>query len=111
MNNIENQNNDLTPIVIDFNQKDQMNESWLRMMGFGIKAILGRMFGGSAIPVTVKGSASDVKSFSKTLGSEKKYMDNWMKYGLDNPKTYKSKYKLDRSVKDFTRKNRTQMAI
>lgn len=98
------QDNNTIPIVIDFGEKDTMNESFLRMMGFGIKAILNRMFGGAAIPVTVKGSASDVKSFSRTLGSEKRYMDSWRKYGLDNPKTYKSKYQLDRSVKDFTRK-------
>jgi hypothetical protein len=48
------QDNDTTPIVIDFGEKDTMNESFLRMMGFGIKAILNRMFGGSAIPWVVK---------------------------------------------------------
>ena len=98
------QDKDLTPIVIDFTNKDMMNESWLKMMGFGIKSLLGAMFGGSSIPVTVKGSASDVKAFSKTLGSEKKYMDNWRRYGLDNPNTYKSKYKLDKASNEFTRK-------
>ena len=95
---------DLTEIVIDFSQEDRLDESFLKMMGWGIKAIMGRMFGGSSIPVTVKGSASDVKSFARTLGSERKYMDNWRKYGLDNPNTYKSKYQLDRATKDFTRK-------
>ena len=98
------QDQEMTPIVIDFTKKDQVNESFLKMMGWGIKAIMNRMFGGSVIPVTVKGSAGDVKAFSKTLGSEKKYMDNWRRYGLDNPKTYKSKYKLDKASKDFTRK-------
>ena len=98
------QDQEMTPIVIDFTKKDQVNESFLKMMGWGIKAIMNRMFGGSVIPVTVKGSAGDVNAFSKTLGSEKKYMDNWRRYGLDNPKTYKSKYKLDKASKDFTRK-------
>jgi len=100
---IENEN-DLTEIVIDLSQEDVMNESFLRMMGFGIKAILNRMFGGSSVPVTVRGSTDDVKSFARTLGSERRYMDAYQKYGLNNPRTYKSKYKLDRATKDFTRK-------
>jgi hypothetical protein len=98
------ENKDITPIVIDFGEKDLMNESWLKMLGFGIKSILGAMFGGSAIPVTVKGSTSDVRSFAKTLGREKSYMDTYRRYGLDNSQTYKSKYKLDKATKDFTRK-------
>lgn len=101
---MEKQNNELTPIIIDFSATDMMNESWLKMFGFGIKSILNSMFGGSTIPVTVRGSTSDVKSFAKTLGREKKYMDSWRRYGLDNSQTYKSKYRLDQSIKDFTRK-------
>jgi hypothetical protein len=101
---VENQNSELTPIIIDLSSSDRLDESFLRTMGFGIKAILGRMFGGSAMPVTVKGNSSDVRSFSQAVGREKRYMDSYKRYGLDNPKTYKSKYKLDKSIKDFTRK-------
>lgn len=98
---------ELTEIEIDLSG-DRLNESFLRMFGSGIKSILKRMFGGSAIPVTVKGNTSDVKSFARAIGSEKRYMENWRRYGLDNPKTYKSKYKLDKAVKDFTRKTGIQ---
>ena len=101
---MEENENDLTEIVIDFTQKDTMNESFLKMMGFGIKAILNRMFGGSAMPVSVRGSPGDVKSFARTLGSERRYMDAYRKYGLDNPRTYKSKSQLERATKDFSRK-------
>ena len=102
------QDQEITPVVIDLTNKDVMNESFLKMFGFGVKSILGRMFGGSSIPVTVKGSASDVRSFAQVLGGEKKYMSDWSRFGLDNPQTYKSKYKLDKSIKDFTRKTGIQ---
>ena len=95
---------ELSPIVIDLTSGDKLDESWLRMLGFGVESILNRMFGGTSVPVSVKGSRSDVASFTKTVGREKKYMDSIRRYGLDNPKTFKNKSKLTRAVADFTRK-------
>ena len=94
----------VTPIVIDLTNGDKLDESWLRMMGFGIKAILNRMFGGSSVPVQLKGNKRDIEAFTKTIGKEKRYMDALRKYGLDNPRTYKNYFKLKRSIADFTRK-------
>ena len=94
---------ELTEIEIDLSG-DKLNESFLRMFGFGVKAILKRMFGGTSVPVSVKGSKGDVGAFAKAIGSEKKYLDNWRRYGLDNPRTYKSKAVLDKAAKNFTRK-------
>ena len=95
---------ELTPIVIDLTNGDKLDESWLKMMGFGIKTILNQMFGGSGVPVSIKGNQRDVTSFTKALGSEKRYMDSLRRHGLDNPKTFKNKSKLTRAVSDFTRK-------
>lgn len=95
---------EITPIVIDLTNGDKLDESWLRMMGFGIKAILNRMFGGASVPVQLKGSKHDIESFTKTIGREKKYMDSIRHHGLDNPKTFKNKAQLERSVAEFTRK-------
>ena len=95
---------ELSPIVIDLTNGNKLDESWLRMFGFGIKTILNAMFGGSSVPVSVTGNKSDIASFTKTLGKEKRYMDSLKQYGLDNPKTFKNKSKLDRAVSDFTRK-------
>jgi len=95
---------ELSPIVIDLTNGDKIDESWLRMMGFGIKAILNRMFGGAPVPVSLKGNKHDVAAFTKAVGSEKKYMDSIRRYGLDNPKTFKNKSKLERATTDFTRK-------
>jgi len=95
--------NEISEIVIDLSKGDEINESFLKMMGFGIKAILKRMFGGNSFPVKVQGSPSQIKNFAHTIGKEKKYMDQAMKYGLDNPHTYRSKADLDRAVKKFKR--------
>lgn len=91
------------PVVINLSNKT-LDESFLRMFGFWTKKLLNYMFGGSPVPVSIKGKKSDVEAFSKALGSEKRYMDSLRKYGLDNPKTFKDKTKVERAVKEFTRK-------
>ncbi len=104
-----NEQGDLTPIVIDLDElkSGKLTEfNVLQQMGSAIKLIMGQMFGGSAIPVTVRGSRSDVKSFAGTIGREKKYMDAYRKYGLNDPRTYKSRFKLNKSVRDFERKTK-----
>jgi len=107
MNN--NDQRDLTPIVIDLDELksgklDEFNV--LQQMGSAIKLIMGQMFGGASVPVSVRGSQSDVKSFARTIGKEKKYMTAYKQYGLNDPRTYKSKFKLNKSVRDFERKTK-----
>lgn len=89
-------------VVIDLT-KETLDESWLRMFGTGVSAILNAMFGGTRIPVTVRGNRQEVQAFAKTLSKEKKYLDSYQKFGLDNPKTYRSKFQLNKAVKDFER--------
>ena len=84
--------------------EEQLNESWMRMFGSGVSAIIRAMFGGSKIPVTVKGTRSEVQSFANVLGKEKGYMDAYQNNGLDNPQTYRSKFTLNKAIKDFERK-------
>ena len=95
---------ELTSAEIDLTNGNKLEESFLRMFGFAVKSILSRMFGSSSFPVTVKGNPSDVKSFAKAVGSEKRYMDSMKRYGLDNPKTFKNKAKLDQAINNFQRK-------
>ena len=105
----DNEQGDLTPIVIDLDEvKSGKLEEFnvLQRMGSAIKLIMGQMFGGSSIPVTVRGSRSDVKSFARTIGRERRYMDAYRKHGLNDPRTYKSKFKLNKSVRDFERKTK-----
>lgn len=91
-------------VDLDIMSKGELEESWLRMFGSWAKSLLGTMFSGGEIPVNIKGKPDQVKSFAKTLGREKRYLQNWKDFGLDDPKTYKSKMNLDKSIKGFQRK-------
>ncbi len=102
----EENDGELVPIVIDFTQigpDGQVNESFLAMFGSTIKMIMKRMFGGDSIPIQVKGNRRQVKAFGRTLAGEKNYYKNYMKYGLNDPKTYRSKYSLNKQVRKFER--------
>jgi hypothetical protein len=98
--------NELVPIVIDLGvaRRGEMDESFLRMFGKGIQMIMSRMFGGGSVPVKVTGTKSELSAFSTALGREKKYMKTAAKYGLNNPRTYKDKYKLRKATSDFQKK-------
>jgi len=95
----------LTEIVIDLDKlkENRLDESWLAMFGHHIQTILGRMFGGISVPVSVKGSPQEVTAFAKAIGNEKKYIDTARKYGLEDPRTYKDKSKLKNATNSFER--------
>ena len=98
----------LSPIVIDLTMasKGTMTETALRAMGDAIKLIMRRMFGGggsTSTGISIKGNRSQVQDFYKALSGEKRYMKSWTKLGLDNPQTVKSKYHLNKSIREFER--------
>lgn len=95
--------NDLSPIEIDLTNGDKLDESFLTMFGTAVKMLLQRMFGASGPPVKIKGKKSDVEAFTKALTREKSYMETFQQSGLDSPKTYRSKAKLDQAVGKFER--------
>ena len=105
----DNNQGDLTPIVLDLDElkSGKLTEfNVLGQMGAAIKLIMRQMFGGSTVPVSIRGNQGDVRSFARTIGREKKYMTAYKKYGLNDPRTYKSKFKLNKSVRDFERKTK-----
>ena len=63
-----------------------------------------KMFGGQQVPIIVKGTPREIRAFAKAMIREKDYYKVYKKYGLDNPKTYRSKYRLKRAIYDFERK-------
>jgi hypothetical protein len=91
------------PIIIDLGmvKEGKLNEDFLRQFGSWIETALGYMFGMNSIPITVKGTKSQIESFGKTLQSEKKYIEAWHQYGLDDARTHSSKAYLDNAVKGF----------
>jgi hypothetical protein len=95
----------LATITIDFNElrKQKLNESFLAMFGGWVEYILGAMFSGRSLPLSVKGSRREVESFAKAIGGEKSYLEVVKRYGLDHPTTYKNRAKLDNAIKGFER--------
>ena len=81
--------------------KGRLDESWLAMFGSTIKIILQDMFGGPKAPVGIRGSRSDVNAFARTLGREKNYLESVARNGLDDPRTFKNKSKLEMAIKNF----------
>ena len=96
-----------TPTVIDLNNKMLTEEDWLSFSA-NMNYIMGRLFGGpyragSSVPLKVRGTEQQVGAFLAALQREKKYLEKYVKYGLDNPMTYKSKYQLNNAVTSFER--------
>ena len=93
----------LVSIEIDFEElkKNRLNEDFLTMFGGIIKILLDGMFGGGYVPATIGGKRGDLFSFARTIGREKQYLDAAKTHGLDDPRTYENKRKLELAAKNF----------
>ena len=85
-------------VVIDLNS---LNESMLVAMGAQLRLVLNALFTGEYFPVSIRGTQNQIDSFVRTLAREKRYLSSLSQYGLDNPKVFKDKYRLEKSVKSF----------
>ena len=96
---------DIAPIEIDLTagKNGRVNEIWLQMFGTAVKQIMRTMFGGGGIPVSIKGSKSEISAFAKTLARDKKYVKSAAKHGLTDPRVLKDKYKLRKAAAQFKR--------
>ena len=97
---------ELSPIVIDLDRakRNPLDESWLGWLGWGVKKVLKALLGDFSIPVELKGNPADVRSFLGALGAEKGYVEAMRDYGLNSPRTYRSKSELNSAVSGFERK-------
>ena len=101
----------LLPINLDLGiaRNGEITEGQREQLEAGIKMIMQIMLGASQAgikfrPVTVRGTRNELSSFAATLGREKRYIEAYNKFGLDDPRTYKSKFRLSKAIKDFQRK-------
>ena len=101
---------ELVPLVINLNaQKDgTINESFLTMLGGAIKLLLTDMFGStdltaSPFKATVKGTPAQIASFGDALAGEQRYMETFMKHGLNDPRSFSSRHNLEKAVGSFER--------
>ena len=98
---------ELQPIVINLNANKEglVNESWLAMFGGAIEMVLKRMFGGvkpyGGSKFSVRGSPTQVAAFGSALGKEKNYMETFLKYGLNDPRSFSSKAELNTAIANF----------
>ena len=108
----DNGNKEKTHIVIDLNMANTDGDPEVLTEIFGVfasitnwllKTTLGIDFKSWRVPVAFKGSRSQLSSFEKAFKGERKYMRAAKRYGLDNPRTYKSKYALKRAINNFER--------
>jgi len=90
--------------IFDFSIGSELNESFIATFGITLKKLMKKMFGGEKVPIIVKGNPRQIKAFAKALVHEKDYYKVYKKYGLNDPKTYRSKYRLKRAIHDFERK-------
>ncbi len=90
--------------IINLQNPALLNESSYIYDDFSKKVremLLGLIYAGVNVPISVVGSASQVDSFFKALNGEKKYMDSYVNNGLNDQRTLRSKYALNRSVEKF----------
>ena len=80
------------------------------MFGGVVKTILRRMFGtGTSSPLgRIKGTKTQLRNFEKALNANRNYIQSYIDNGLDNPATFKSKYRLETAVKNFERQTGIQ---
>jgi hypothetical protein len=99
---------DLVPAVIDFaearDENGELKESWGIAFGSMMNWIMPALFDPSnQMPLNIRGNRLEIESLAKVLASEKNYLKSWKDQGLNDPKTYKSKSKLDSAVSKFER--------
>jgi hypothetical protein len=95
-------------IELDLTKGHQLNEFYdTVVMGEKIKQMLWIMFGSNStlnpFSGVIKGTPQQIKRFAGALGAEKRYMDAFNQYGLNNARTFKSRVTLDRAVSNFER--------
>jgi len=95
-------------IIIDLDEAKLLKEYSASLVSFGakVKKMLYNMFAESGESYTnfyIKGKRPDVISFGAVLSSEKKYMDSYLKHGLNDPRVLQNRYSLERSIEKFER--------
>ena len=97
---------EMVPIEIDLsvvNNGGVMEAVDYRRFSSSVRRVLDSIFGGAFAPVKVKGSKQEIESFAKVVARDKQYIRMVAKYGLDDPRVYKDKFKLRKAIAKFER--------
>ena len=97
---------DLTTDIIYLDNRDgKLHErrwkTYSKFAGQVKLALLDLYASGIALPLKLVGTQSQINSFMKSLQGEKKYMDSYLKHGLNDSRTLGSRHTLMKSVRAF----------
>jgi hypothetical protein len=93
---------DKEEIVIDFTLASSLNEAlFMTQVSAQFERLMNVLMTGTYFPVKVKGNSTQIDRFIRAVSAEKDYAIAYNKYGLNNPATYRSKYRLDGAVNRF----------
>lgn len=96
---------DQKKIHLKLNQKNNtlLKEDAYTAFAADVNWIMRSLYMGPATnaKVQLSGSPDQIMAFFKALQSEKRYMDSYMRHGLDSAGAMSSKYDLDSSVQNF----------
>ena len=98
--------NELVSQVLDLgvHRTGEITETYLGAIGTGIKQMIAWTFGENIFfPSKIKGTRREVDSFTSALSGERRYMQAYKRHGLNDPRTYDSKYLLDDAIRNFER--------
>jgi len=97
-------NEGMPPLVIDFEKMRKLDEGIGIFLRTWVTRILKMLLGDAyAVPVKLKGTPGEIRSFVGAMKGEKSYVEAYRQYGLDDPKTFRSRSKLKNSVSNFER--------
>ena len=97
---MDNKTQELAPIEIDLNP-ETIDEGYLRALGAQIEYVLKSMFGGFTPVTKIRGTKDQLSLFARALGNEKRYLKDFEKFGLTDPKTLNNRHKLEKAIADF----------
>ena len=92
-------------IVIDLNDKT-LNERLSSYSSFANNVrdmLIAMNMAGLGTRATIKGTQKQIEAFFGALKNEKRYMDSYIKHGLDDTRTLMNKRDLDRAISGFER--------
>jgi len=92
-------------IHLNLNQKNSisLNENSYTDFSNDVYFLMQSLYGGRApeLKVTMGGSPSQITSFFAALQKEKRYMDSFIKHGLNDAQSMHSKWQLQDAVDQF----------
>tara|TARA_R100000808_G_scaffold24820_1_gene58564 strand:+ start:5399 stop:5725 length:327 start_codon:yes stop_codon:yes gene_type:complete len=94
-----------THIKLNLNHKTDsaLHENVYSNFSNDVYFLMQSLYNGRApdLRISLSGNQAQIMSFFTALQREKRYMDAFMKHGLNNAQTMNSKYKLEDAVRKF----------